>query len=193
MVQSYVNDHKWRYPGFFYGSIRCSVLNNVIIPIVLQNAMGISIPLGSILQTVDKNNMQTFYRIGLICCVILLAGCQLIPVYRPDIQQGNIITQDQVSQLHIGMRPAQVLYVMGPPILRQNFIRNRWDYVYTLKKPHKKMIEKRLTLYFENDRLVHMTGVELPPIRTGGPVLPQPWDTKLQPGPYAWKKPSLIS
>ncbi len=147
----------------------------------------------NIFQIIDKNTMQTLYRIGLIFCIMLLASCQLIPVYRPDIQQGNIITQDQVGQLKIGMRPAQVLYIMGPPILKQNFIRNRWDYVYTLKRPHKKMIEKRLTLVFSRDRLVQMSGVELPPISTGGSVLPQPWDTHYKPGPYIQKKTSLIS
>lgn len=118
--------------------------------------------------------MRSAYRVLFILSVLLVSACQLIPVYRPDIQQGNIISQSQVDKLRPGMTPAQVLYIMGPPVLKQNFVLNRWDYVYTMKKPGKKMVEKRLTIYFRDNKLVQMSGTELPHAAVTRDVYPAP-------------------
>ena len=32
----------------------------------------------------------------------------VIPVYRPDVQQGNFVSKEMVSQLKVGMTPEQV-------------------------------------------------------------------------------------
>ena len=66
--------------------------------------------------------------------VLFLSGCtkDKIPgVYRINIQQGNDITQDMVSQLKPGMTKNQVAYVMGTPLIIDTFHPNRWDYIYS--------------------------------------------------------------
>ena len=79
-------------------------------------------------------------------------------VYRPVIQQGNVVKQEQVNELRPGMSKRQVKFVLGTPMLNDVFHANRWDYVYTLgvgSRPHE---IRRITVFFENDRLVRITG-----------------------------------
>lgn len=104
---------------------------------------------------------------------LLLSGCstfenmsESIPdyasslplMYRPDIQQGNVITQEMINQLKPGMSKRQVTYTLGTPGLVDSFHQNRWDYVYTLKENAQQMEQKNLTLFFENDRLTRILG-----------------------------------
>ncbi len=79
-------------------------------------------------------------------------------VHRPDIQQGNIVTQEMVDQLQPGMSRRQVRFLLGTPMLVDVFHQNRWDYVYTLTEGWGDMEKKRLSLYFEADQLVHIEG-----------------------------------
>lgn len=79
-----------------------------------------------------------------------MAGC----VYVADVQQGNVIEQKELSQLKKGMTKQQVKFLLGAPIIRDPFHRDRWDYVYTLRKGDSAYIEKRrLTLVFDGETL----------------------------------------
>ncbi|WP_456380943.1 outer membrane protein assembly factor BamE [Thiolapillus sp.] len=90
-------------------------------------------------------------------------------VYRPQIIQGNLITQDNVNQLRPGMHKKQVQLVMGTALIQDIFHDNRWDYYYGMGIGHIEL-EKRLTLYFEDDLLVRIVGdyQPLPPIQGEG-------------------------
>jgi outer membrane protein assembly factor BamE len=79
-------------------------------------------------------------------------------VYRQDIQQGNIVTQEMVDKLQPGMSKSQVRFLMGTPMLADTFHNNRWDYVYTMTEGWGDTEKKRLTLVFEQDRLVRLEG-----------------------------------
>jgi len=83
-------------------------------------------------------------------------------IYRPTIQQGNLVTQEMVNTLEPGMSKSQVRFRMGTPMLVDVFHQNRWDYAYTLGEGKRIETTKRTTLYFENDRLVRIAG-ELKP------------------------------
>lgn len=73
--------------------------------------------------------------------------------YKPDIQQGNTFNEKQLSQLKIGMTPQQVTFIMGTALLKDAFHKNRWDYIYTIRKGRSKAERRLLTLYFKNDKL----------------------------------------
>ena len=94
----------------------------------------------------------------LIFC-FLLNGCNSL-LYRQDLQQGNILTNEMTAQLHLGMTPEQVRFVMGNPVLVPSFDVNRWDYVYTFRKNSCPTKVERLTLYFEGGQLRKITGIE---------------------------------
>lgn len=82
-----------------------------------------------------------------------LLGCS---PHKLEIQQGNIITDEMLSQLKPGMTVRQVRFLLGSPQLTDPFHHNRWDYVYSLKQDGKRIDYKRLTLYFEGDILARI-------------------------------------
>lgn len=89
-----------------------------------------------------------------------LGGCgQWVPeVYRIDVNQGNVVTQEHVNQLKIGMTPSQVRYVMGTPLLIDVFHDRRWDYIYRQQHGFEAATQKRMSLYFEDDKLARIEG-----------------------------------
>jgi len=94
-----------------------------------------------------------------------LAGCGaassfIFPgVYRIDIPQGNIITQELIDQLRPGLNKRQVTFILGTPLIRDTFDQDRWDYVYSYQPGGGERSQERLTVYFdENGELTHFTG-----------------------------------
>jgi outer membrane protein assembly factor BamE len=97
------------------------------------------------------------YR-SLICALIILtlSSCSFLHVRKPIIQQGNIITTEDVSRLHPGMSPQQVAEIMGQPVLNNVFASNRIEYVYTYEDGSNPRLDKRLVCVFSNGRLVEI-------------------------------------
>jgi outer membrane protein assembly factor BamE len=90
---------------------------------------------------------------------LVLVGCSGFPgVYKIDVQQGNVVTQEMLDTLEPGMTKGQVSYVMGTPLLTDAFHANRWDYVYTMKTGEGEYSEQRVSLFFENDTLAALSG-----------------------------------
>ena len=81
----------------------------------------------------------------------LLAPSNLPLVYKIDVQQGNVITQDMLAQLRPGMDKAKVLFIMGTPLVMDAFHQDRWDYIYTFQKGGGQREQQRATLYFKQD------------------------------------------
>jgi outer membrane protein assembly factor BamE len=79
-------------------------------------------------------------------------------VYRPEIQQGNVVEQEQVNQLQPGLSKRQVKFLLGTPMLNDVFHANRWDYAYTMGTGSTPREIRRLTVFFEDDRLVRISG-----------------------------------
>ncbi len=89
---------------------------------------------------------------------LLLASCSWFGVYKPDINQGNVVTQEMIDQLHPGMNKRQVAFIMGTPLLVDAFHEDRWDYVYSYQPGRKARSEKKVSLLFRNDELVAIEG-----------------------------------
>lgn len=79
-------------------------------------------------------------------------------IYRPPIQQGNVVSQEQVNELKPGMTKRQVKFLLGTPMLTDVFHANRWDYAYTFGEGSTPTDMRRVTVYFEDDRLVRIAG-----------------------------------
>ena len=82
--------------------------------------------------------------------------------YRPDIQQGNFVSQEMLSQVHEGMTPDQVRFILGTPLLNDVFHANRWDYSFRMNKGNGEITSSRVTLIFEENRLARIEGGDLP-------------------------------
>ncbi len=91
--------------------------------------------------------------------LLALAGCTIPGVYKIDIQQGNVVTQDMIDQLRPGMTRRQVRFVMGSPLITDTFHPNRWDYLYAIKPGGGTRLQEQVTLLFNrDDQLVGLSG-----------------------------------
>jgi len=108
--------------------------------------------------------------------VLALAGCKQAPElpaviapYKIDIQQGNVVSQAMVSKLKAGMTRAQVRFALGSPLIVDMFRTDRWDYVYMYQKQGKEPQRHRITIIFEDDRLLRIEGDVVPAYGTQEP------------------------
>lgn len=78
-------------------------------------------------------------------------------VYRIDIQQGNVIEQEAVDQVEIGMTRSAVQFLLGTPMIADAFHQQRWDYTYYFRQGRSREVERRwLVIYFEDDRVARI-------------------------------------
>jgi outer membrane protein assembly factor BamE len=85
--------------------------------------------------------------------LFLAAGC----VYRINIQQGNFLKQTDVDQVQPGMTRSQVRYLLGTPMVADSFNKERWDYIYYLKKGRTRHVDsRRVTVYFDGDKVTRL-------------------------------------
>jgi len=84
---------------------------------------------------------------------VLASGC----VYRINIQQGNFLDQAAVEQVKAGMTRSQVRYLLGTPMVADSFNKERWDYIYYLKKGRNSHVDsRRVTVYFDGDKVAKL-------------------------------------
>tara|TARA_B100000900_G_C20354205_1_gene623582 strand:+ start:361 stop:771 length:411 start_codon:yes stop_codon:yes gene_type:complete len=83
-------------------------------------------------------------------------------VYRINVEQGNVVTEEMVEQLRPGLNRRQVRYIMGTPLIEDSFHEDRWDYRYMLRNGTELLSETQLTLWFEGDELVRVEGPDAP-------------------------------
>lgn len=85
---------------------------------------------------------------ALIVAMALGSGC----VYRSNIAQGNVIKEEDIAQLEVGMTRNQVRFLLGTPMVADPFHRGRWDYVYYVKLGRSDALGKRwVSVFFAND------------------------------------------
>lgn len=111
-----------------------------------------------------------FLRALAAIAALLLASCgsvglptpQLKP-YRMEIQQGNFVSQEMVSQLKLGMSKDQVRFVLGTPLITDSFHAERWDYVFRRQRANSRELEQRkIAVFFEDGKLKRIEGDVMP-------------------------------
>lgn len=94
-------------------------------------------------------------------CATLLVGCsesQVPFVHRMDVPQGNVVTKDMLDKLEPGLNKRQVRYVMGSPMLIDVFNQEEWIYLYSFEPGGGERVQRRVSLFFKDDRLVQVSG-----------------------------------
>jgi outer membrane protein assembly factor BamE len=74
-----------------------------------------------------------------------------IEPYRIDVVQGNVVTQEIMSQIQPGLGRMQVREILGAPLLADPFHLDRWDYVFTLRRQGVPDQRRRVTVFFKSD------------------------------------------
>ncbi|WP_085578413.1 MULTISPECIES: outer membrane protein assembly factor BamE [unclassified Pseudomonas] len=112
--------------------------------------------------------LTSFTFVGLLA----LAGCSFPGVYKIDIQQGNVVTQDMIDQLRPGMTRRQVRFIMGNPLIADTFHPDRWDYLYSLQPGGGERQQERISVNFNaNDQLVSLSGDFMPGVSRDEAIL----------------------
>ena len=86
----------------------------------------------------------------------------VITPYRIDIVQGNVVTKEQAAQVKPGMTREQVRDLLGSPMLTDIFHADRWDYMFTIKRPGTEPQRRSIVAHFEGDTLKRLDAPELP-------------------------------
>lgn len=102
----------------------------------------------------------------------MLGGCGTSPrgekfyglfkPYRIEIVQGNVVTQEMMAQIQPGLGRTQVRDILGSPLLTDIFHADRWDYVFTIRRPGTDPQQRRVVVFFEGDKVARFEAGELP-------------------------------
>lgn len=123
--------------------------------------------------------LPSFLLLGLL--VSGLSGCSSLPgveylthlsflsPYKMDIQQGNYITTAAVDKLQPGMTRAQVEFIMGTPLIADVFHADRWDYIYSFQHDGNLVGMRRVTVYFDHDKLSRIEQIADPALTATTP------------------------
>jgi outer membrane protein assembly factor BamE len=91
-----------------------------------------------------------FRAFAVVLASLALTAC----VYRIDIQQGNLLDEESLVQVEVGMTRSQVQFLLGTPMVADSFHRDRWDYAYYFRRGRSPdRIQRWVAVYFENDRV----------------------------------------
>ena len=91
----------------------------------------------------------------LFTAIVTSTGC----LYRMDIEQGNRIDNEAISQLELGMSRRQVEFLLGKPSVIDLYRPDVWHYIYFVRLGEDLSEEKRrMTLRFDDDLLARIEG-----------------------------------
>ena len=109
---------------------------------------------------------------ALVAIAAGLAGCEalqrtdslmgFITPYRIDIVQGNAVTKEQAELIKPGMSRLQVRDVLGTPLVSDPFHAQRWDYIFTLRRPGAEAQRRSVVVVFDGDVVKSVDAPGLP-------------------------------
>ena len=96
---------------------------------------------------------MTLRSLSIVLAALTLTAC----VYRIDIQQGNLLDDEDIAQVDLGMTRSQVQFLLGTPMIADSFHRDRWDYAYYFRRGRSPdAIQRWFVVYFDNDRVTRI-------------------------------------
>jgi outer membrane protein assembly factor BamE len=85
-----------------------------------------------------------------------LTHCVSYDFARRVRQQGNLLPQEKIDRLQIGMNKEDVAILMGTSLLTPTFNPNRWDYAYTVRRGNGPLEVCKVSLFFNGNCLAHI-------------------------------------
>jgi outer membrane protein assembly factor BamE len=136
--------------------------------------------------------MRRLSIISLGLAAAALAGCStplrsaddflgLVTPYRIDIVQGNVVTKEQIALVKPGMSRSQVRDVLGSPMLTDLFHANRWDYVFSIRRPGTEPQRRSVIVRFDADVVKTVEAPDLPSEREFVAAIAKPSNAKVPP------------
>ena len=101
---------------------------------------------------------NNFKALTLIMTSLLLANCSIPRIFQVVVSQGNLVDQEMLDKLEIGMTESQVKFVMGTPLISDTFYPERWDYFTSVTQGESSYTNQKITLFFEDNQLIRWEG-----------------------------------
>jgi len=98
--------------------------------------------------------------IASIIVTFSLSGCSFLYdtfVYQIDVVQGNYIDSEKLAKVEIGMTQQQIIYVLGSPMLIDQFDSSKWYYIRYIKPGGEKIQQSQILLTFQGQRLIEIS------------------------------------
>jgi outer membrane protein assembly factor BamE len=91
----------------------------------------------------------------LLISLIGIYGCSIFRnwhfPYMMEVKQGNYITKEQYSQLHVGLSKNEVSNILGYPLVEYIFKKNQWDLIYQDYKNNQLIKSYSVKIIFDED------------------------------------------
>jgi outer membrane protein assembly factor BamE len=107
-----------------------------------------------------------------VACVAVLSACSSLPStsrlaatitpYKIEVVQGNVVTKEQADAVKVGMTRTQVRETLGSPLLTDVFHGDRWDYVFTIRRPGTDPQRRHVVVMFDGDIMKSIDAPDLP-------------------------------
>ncbi|CAC9614714.1 Outer membrane beta-barrel assembly protein BamE [uncultured Gammaproteobacteria bacterium] len=105
----------------------------------------------------NKFLLIAFLSLFINACTVPTYLSNIIPTpYKADVQQGSVLNRFDINQLKIGMSKHQVRDIIGYPSIIDPFHNNQWDYINHSSLGSGEIINYRLTLTFEQEKLINI-------------------------------------
>ena len=102
--------------------------------------------------------MNIKIKLSILIISLLLSNCSIPRIFQVVISQGNLVDQEMLDKLEIGMTESQVKFVMGTPLISDTFYPDRWDYFTSVTQGDNTYTNQKITLYFRDNKLVSWEG-----------------------------------
>ncbi|MFT6986447.1 MAG: outer membrane protein assembly factor BamE [Psychromonas sp.] len=99
---------------------------------------------------------------NIITCFFLilsLSGCSSLYdtfVYQIDVTQGNYIEEEKLNQVEMGMSQEQIIFILGSPMLIDQFNSSKWYYIRYIKPGGKEIQQQKVVFTFTNKILTNI-------------------------------------
>lgn len=87
---------------------------------------------------------------------LTLTQCVSYDFARRVVRQGNLLPQEKIQRLKVGMSKEDVAILMGTSLISPTFNNDRWDYAYTWRRGSGPVEIRNAVLYFSKNALVRI-------------------------------------
>lgn len=97
--------------------------------------------------------------IACFCLILSLSGCSFLYdtfVYQIDVTQGNYIEEEKLNMVEMGMSQEQVIFILGSPMLIDQFDSSKWYYIRYIKPGGKEIQQQKVVFTFNNKILTNI-------------------------------------
>lgn len=100
--------------------------------------------------------MHLIRKVVPVLLLSLLAGCVFPGVYKINVQQGNIVTDEEIAMLEPGMSRSQVHSALGTPLSLNPADTSVEYYIYTFQESGGKIRKQKVSVHYDGDSFTHL-------------------------------------